>query len=324
MRKNHVPLPPEISEPAGGPIAAGAAVPRGESPPQQADDHAAPGGAGIVLELSPERPRRRNLPGRARWRGVAISRGVLRALAPIIIVLCIWQLGVAVGFIDKTFFPAPTTILSQAIKAWSSARVPAALGVTVRTLFVGFVLAAVPGTVIGLLAGRSHAARAVVDPLIAATYPIPAIAVLPLLLVIFGLGTVPIVVLAALISFFPIVINSMAGAGEVDPTLIRMAKNAEASRVQIFFKITLPASLPSIFAGWRLGLGLALLGSVSGEFVTGTSGIGALIWSSWQTYQILPMYGDLTAVILTGYLLTYGMLFMQRRFFGWASTESRQ
>jgi NitT/TauT family transport system permease protein len=301
MTKNHVTPPPEIDLPLTAP-----------------DD------AGTVLELRPVRPSRHFQSGAGRWAGAGVSLGVLRALAPVVLVLCVWQLGVAAGFIDKTFFPAPTTVLSEAIKDWSSARVPAALGITVKTLFIGFVLAAVPGTLIGLLAGRNQAVRAVVDPLIAATYPIPAIAVLPLLLVIFGLGAEPIVVLAALISFFPIVINSMAGAGEVDPTLLRMAKNAGASRVQIFFKVTLPASLPSIFAGWRLGLGLALLGAVSGEFVTGNSGIGALIWSSWQTYQILPMYGDLTAVVLTGYLLTYGMLFMQRRFFGWASTASRQ
>jgi NitT/TauT family transport system permease protein len=250
--------------------------------------------------------------------------GVVRGLTPIVVVLCLWQLGVAVGVIDRTFFPAPTSIVVEAVHVWSGGGVPGALATTLETLFSGFVLAAVPGTVLGLLAGRSEAVRAVVDPLIAATYPIPAIAVLPLLLVIFGLGNEPIIVLAALISFFPIIINSMAGAGEVDVTLLKMAKNAESTRFQSFVKITLPASLPTIFAGWRLGLGLALLGSVSGEFVTGTNGLGALIWNSWQTYEILPMYGELTGVVLVGYVLTYGMLFLQRRFFGWASVSTQR
>lgn len=250
--------------------------------------------------------------------------GVVRGLTPVVVVLCLWQLGVAVGVIDRTFFPAPTSIVAEAVHVWSGGGVPQALATTLETLFSGFVLAAVPGTVIGLLAGRSEAVRAVVDPLIAATYPIPAIAVLPLLLVIFGLGSEPIIVLAALISFFPIIINSMAGAGEVDVTLLKMARNAEATRFQSFVKITLPASLPTIFAGWRLGLGLALLGSVSGEFVTGTSGLGALIWNSWQTYEILPMYGELTGVVLVGYVLTYGMLFLQKRFFGWASVSTQR
>jgi len=275
------------------------------------------GSASAVAEVwvapAPRRVGRRS-PFRALLSGTPIG-----TLLPIVAVLTLWEMASDLNLIDVTFFPAPHTI---AIATWTlalSGEISQNLMITLERILAGFVIGATPAILLGLLMGRIGLFRAVFDPLIAVTYPIPHIAILPLLLVIFGLGSAPIIALAAIVCFYPAVVNTYTGVRGADERLVRMARNMGANERQILWKIVLPDALPSVFAGLRLSIGLALLSTVAGEFVASSTGIGAQTWLYWQVYQIQNMYGTLVVVVALGFTLSVLMQFGQRRFFGWAT-----
>jgi NitT/TauT family transport system permease protein len=190
--------------------------------------------------------------------------------------------------------------------------------VTLQRVALAFLIGAVPGVLLGLLMGWVNLARLIFDPIISFIYPIPRIAILPLFLVIFGLGTPPIVAIAALICFFPAAVTTYAGVKGLDPNLPLMALNMGASRVQLMRKIAFPAALPVMFAGLRLALGVALTGEVAAEFVAANTGLGAQIWLYWQIFRIDEMYSNIVVVAGIGIILSFGLLEIQRRALAWA------
>ena len=171
----------------------------------------------------------------------------LGSLIPVIGVLLLWELGSRTGIIDSTFFPAPSASFSALITLSSNGDLWPNIGVSLRRIAFGFLLGVIPGIIIGICMARLRWARVILDPLIAIAYPIPVVAILPMLLVIFGIGSTPIIVLAGIISFFPAVVNSMAGVRQGDDRLILMTQNMGGTRWQILWKIVLPGALPSIF-----------------------------------------------------------------------------
>ncbi len=247
-------------------------------------------------------------------------RGLVRIAkmtAPVLGVLVCWQLVAISGVIDASFFPPPTRI---AVKMWQMTRegeIQGHLLVSLERVALGFLAGAVPGVLLGLVMGWVGFVRAVFDPIITLIYPIPRIAILPLFLVIFGLGSPPIIAISGLICFFPAVVTTYAGVRGLDPNLPGMAKNLGASRVQIMMKIAFPAALPVMFAGLRLSLGLALTGEVAAEFVAATTGIGAEIWRYWQIYRIEEMWASIVIVSAVGVVLSFGLLEIQRRLLAW-------
>ncbi|MGC4806277.1 ABC transporter permease [Micromonospora sp. DT233] len=262
-------------------------------------------------------PRAERPPGRT---FKLLSSG-LGSMVPVLVVLLLWQAGSMAGLIDKTFFPAPSECVRALVALVSSGELLSNVGITAQRILLGFLLGVLPATLLGIAMGRSRWVRVVIDPLIAITYPIPVVAILPLLLVIFGTGGRPIVVLAAIISFFPAVVNAMSGVLQVDERLILMARNLGANRQQILWKIILPGALPSIFAGIRLAAGLALLGTIAGEFLAASDGVGSMTWRYWQIYQIDNMYATLAVIAAMGFVLTTVTLRVQRRFFGWTEGQ---
>lgn len=271
----------------------------------------------IVAKFAPN-PRGTLGPGRT-FRILSSSVG---SLIPVAAVLCLWQLASKLGIIDATFFPAPTDCARALVSLVSSGELLPALLITSERILLGFLLGVCPAVVIGIAMARLAWVRVIIDPIIAITYPIPVIAILPLLLVIFGTGSQPIIVLAGIISFFPAAVNSLTGVLRVDEKLVLMARNMGASRRQILWKIVLPGALPSIFAGIRLAAGLALLGTIAGEFLAASDGIGSMTWQYWQIYQINNMYATLAVIAAMGFLLTTVTLRVQRRYFAWTESAS--
>lgn len=244
------------------------------------------------------------------------------SVVPVAAVLILWELGSRTGVIDTTFFPPPSECAQALVSLVRSGELLPNLWITLQRIVLGFLLGVIPAVVIGIAMARVPWIRVVVDPIITITYPIPVIAILPLLLVIFGTGGTPIIVLAGIISFFPAAVNSMTGVLRVDEKLVLMARNLGASRRQILHKVVLPGALPSVFAGIRLSAGLALLGTIAGEFLAASDGIGSMTWTYWQIYQIANMYATLAVIAAMGFLLTTLTLRVQRRYFGWTETAS--
>ncbi len=249
------------------------------------------------------------------WR--ARGMRMLIATAPVAGALALWQIAAVTDVIDRSFFPPPTRVLAKLWELIVTGQMGPNMAVSLQRFLLGFLLGAVPGVFFGLMMGWIKAVRLVLDPIITIIYPIPRIAILPLFLVIFGLGSPPIVAITALICFFPAVVTTYAGVRGLDPNLPAMARNIGASRLQVMTKIALPASLPVMFAGLRLSLGLALTGEVAAEFVAASNGVGAEIWRSWQIYRIDEMYANIVAISAVGVILSYVLLEVQRRLLSW-------
>jgi ABC-type nitrate/sulfonate/bicarbonate transport system permease component len=265
-----------------------------------------------VSTFAPDHKKARG-PGRA-FRLLNTAGG---SVIPVIGVLLLWELGSRTGIIDRTFFPAPSNCFRALVELIVGGQLLPNLLITLVRILLGFLLGVIPAVIIGVTMARLPWMKVILDPIIAIVYPIPVVAILPLLLVIFGTGGTPIIVLAGIISFFPSAINALTGVLRVDNKLILMSRNMGASDRQVLWKIILPGALPSIFAGIRLSAGLALLGAIAGEFLAASDGIGSMTWRYWQVYQITNMYATLAVIAAMGFLLTTATLRVQRRFFGW-------
>jgi NitT/TauT family transport system permease protein len=165
----------------------------------------------------------------------------------------------------------------------------------------------VPAIIIGLAMGLFSPVRAMIQPLIDATFPIPKVALLPLFIMIFGIGENSKYAIIATAVFYLVLINTVAGVRNIETIYLDVGKNFHASRLMMFTDIALPGALPMIVTGIKLGMGVALLVIVTAEFVGAKSGIGYLIWTSWQVFQVEKMYGGLIIIAVVGFL-TAGLL----------------
>lgn len=231
------------------------------------------------------------------------SERMLAILSPIILLL-IWELAARTGFIDARFFPAPSVIAKKGFDLAASGELWTHLSASLLRLWWGTLLGGIPALILGISMGLYRPLRVAIDPLIAATYPIPKSAILPLMLLIFGLGEASKIVMVALGVFFPVVINTMAGVLQIDKIYLDVGKNFRASRWQTFRTIALPGAMPSIMAGIKLGVGMGLILIAIAEMVGAKTGIGFMIWDAWQVLSVEIMYVGLVVIALLGFLIT--------------------
>jgi NitT/TauT family transport system permease protein len=242
----------------------------------------------------------------------------LISIASPIIMIILWELVVTLGLLDRRFFPPPTEVFGVLIELIRSGELLDNLAISLRRILLGFAIGAIPGVILGLLVGWFRGVRAFVDPLVAATYPIPKIALLPLLLVIFGLGEASKVAVVAIAVFFLVLITTTYGVTGIDPVLIEAAQNYGASGRKLGLRVILPAAMPSIFNGLRLGAGIALLVIVAAEFIAANRGIGYMIWISWATLSVGTMYAGLVVISALGILFASGLTWLGKRVMPWA------
>lgn len=220
--------------------------------------------------------------------------------------LAAWEAAALSGMLDIRFFPAPTTILQTLLKLLETGDLWTNTWASLQRLFWGFLLGGIPGLILGVIMGLSRALRAAVDPLIAATYPIPKSAILPLILLIFGLGEASKVVMVAIGVFYPVCINAIAGVLEINKIYLDVGKNFQAGRWQVFRTIALPGALPFIMSGVKLGVGMGLVLIAIAEMIGAKSGLGYMIWNAWEILAVEKMYVGLIIIAVIGYL--FGLL----------------
>jgi NitT/TauT family transport system permease protein len=232
-----------------------------------------------------------------------IQRRSLSIISPIFL-LIIWEILVRTHILDSRFFPAPSTVL---ITMWDMIRngvLFSDMRISLLRIFGGFLLGAVPGLLIGLTMGLFPLIRAIMDPIVAATYPIPKLALMPLIMIIFGLTELEKMIVIALGTFFLILINTMAGVVNLDKIYLDVAKNYGASKKDYYLTVALPGALPMIFTGMKLGMGMALLLIVAAEMNGASSGIGYRIWESYSIFNIPEMFVSFIVMSLLGYIFT--------------------
>lgn len=226
-------------------------------------------------------------------------------LGLVFIFLLIWELLSRFELISRIIFPVPTLIFVSFFQELIGGRYLDATLVTFSRILSGFLIGGTSALFLGLLMGWSRTIRRVLDPLVAALHPIPRFALLPMIIILFGIGESSRVAMVSIGAFFPMLINTMVGVMQVNPTYYEVAQNYGASRLDMFYKIALPGSLPFIISGVRLSFKSSLTVTIGVEMVFGNSGLGKLLWLSWETLRMVDMYSVLLIVSFTGYGLTW-------------------
>lgn len=252
----------------------------------------------------------------SRLRRLLHSSGFAAVASPIVI-LAVWELLVRVHALDARFFPAPSSVIVDLLSLVQSGELFIDIGWTLSRVLVGTLLGAIPGLVFGILLGLSPPLRLFGQPIINALYPIPKIALFPLIMMIFGIGESSKWVIVAVAVFFQVFFSTLAGVVNIDRIYLDVASNFQASRWQTYRTIAIPGALPFIFTGLQLGLGIALIVVVIAENFGTKVGIGYMIWRSWQVFEIEDMYVGLIIVAIMGYGFQLLLQELQRRVVPW-------
>jgi ABC-type nitrate/sulfonate/bicarbonate transport system permease component len=237
----------------------------------------------------------------------------------LILVLGTWEWLVSSGRVSSLFFPAPSVIFKSLFVMLINGRMMPHLAVSLSRVLAGFLTGGVFGMLLGLVMGWSRRLGTVIDPFIAAMHPVPKIAILPLIMIIFGIGETSKLVVVAIAAFFPMVINTMAGVRQINPLYLEVTENYGAGPVKVFRRVIIPGSLPLILAGMRLSLNSALVITIAVELVAADRGLGALIWLAWETLRTEELYAGLVITAALGIGINFLLQFLTRKTVPWSA-----
>jgi len=236
----------------------------------------------------------------------------LRRIASVLGLLVAWQLLVQTGKLSELFLPAPLSVLATMWDLTRSSQLPWAVLVSLNRVVQGFVYGAAVGVFLGLLAGAVGWIEDLLDPWVAAVYPIPKSALFPLFLLWFGLGDPSKIATIAIGVLFLVLVNTMAGVKSINPVLLKAAYDLGAGRLQTFTKVILPGALPSIFTGLRLGAGMALILVFITEIEATKAGLGFLLWEAFQLLDTKQVFAGVVTFGLLGVASTWLLQWLER------------
>jgi ABC-type nitrate/sulfonate/bicarbonate transport system permease component len=235
----------------------------------------------------------------------------------VLITLAVWEAFWSAGWISPLFFSGPSAIATRLYDALVNGTLVSDLAYSGRNFAVGFFIAVVSGVVLGVLIGWYRKFRLLVDPFLNAFYATPRIAMVPLIIIWFGIGMWSKVFIVFLAAFFPILINTIVGVKTIDADLLRAARAFCASDRQIFTTVAIPGSVPFILTGIRQGVAHGLIGVVVGEMFGGSEGIGFMVAYGGQTFQTDTVFVGVLIIAFAGILLTSASERLERRFSQW-------
>lgn len=228
----------------------------------------------------------------------------------------IWEAVVRIFGIRPTILPAPSAIVGALYQYW-----PAIQRHSIQTLFtttLGFGLAVVGGLALGLLIGWSRMIYAGIYPLMVGFNAIPKVAVVPILVIWFGIGTIPAVLTAFLIAFFPIVVNVATGLATIDPETEDVLRALGAKKMDIMLKVGIPRSMPYFFGSLKVAITLAFVGSVISETIAANSGLGYMMAAAQSQFNVPLVFAGLIMLAIEGIIMYAVMAWIEMRMTGWA------
>ncbi|ADZ69542.1 ABC transporter permease [Polymorphum gilvum] len=224
---------------------------------------------------------------------------------------------------NNFFFPPLGKILEEFAEGWIGARFLSDIWPSLWRTLAGFALSAALAVSLGTVLGLSRRTRLAVTPLVEFFRALPPPALLPLTLLVLGVGDSAKVLLIALVCVFPILLNTIAGVSGIDPTLRDTARMYGIGRRDMLVHVILPGALPSIFAGLRTSLSLAVIMMVISEFVAASNGIGFGIWKAKRMFDIPSMWAGILLLGLLGYALNMALILIQHRVLRWHRSARR-
>ncbi|MBO9520656.1 MAG: ABC transporter permease [Nocardioidaceae bacterium] len=224
-----------------------------------------------------------------------------KPLALFTVLVAIWQVVVDKGLVPTVALASPSEVLdyivTQRAQLWTNSQA------TIKEIVLAFAIAFVVGVVLAILIKEFQILHDALLPLLVVTQLVPSVAIAPLLVLILGFGDAPKIATAAVIAFFPILINTVAGLDNVEKEAIDLTRSLRASRIQTLRYLELPSAIPYMFAGTRIGITLSVIGAVVGEFVTADKGLGYLILQGSSTLDPTLVFASLVVLAGIGLLL---------------------
>ncbi|WP_062362045.1 ABC transporter permease [Variovorax paradoxus] len=255
-------------------------------------------------------------PGRlfrfARSLGRVAERGI-----GIVIFLALWEALPRLGVVSDAYLSPPSAVLASIAQLVDTGQLWKHVAASLQRSLWGLLLASFSGVVLGLLIGSSKRLAAIVDPVLQLFRQTSAFALFPVFILFLGIGELSKVAIIFWASFWPVLLSTVSGVKQVDRLLVNSALSMGASQRFVFFKVVLPASLPSIFTGVRLAGAYSITALVAAEMIGAHSGLGFLTLNSQETFQIPTMYAGILLLAVLGLLLNYLLALLERRLLRW-------
>jgi len=228
-----------------------------------------------------------------------------------------WKAIVVVGDYPAFILPAPEVVARRFAGAWTSGLMTGHTLTTLSEIAMGFTIGAVVALLTGYLLARSRLAERLLSPYLVAAQATPVLALAPLIALWFGNGAIGKVIICSLIVFFPVAVATMVGIRQVDVSLLELGRSLRATRLQVIAKLEIPAALPAIFGGLRVGITLAVIGAIIGEWSGGESGLGVLInLARASLFDIPLLFATLLTIAIIGVALYLAVLTVEHRVVG--------
>jgi len=241
------------------------------------------------------------------------ASGVLLVLA----LLGLWEVSARLGWVESRNWPPFTEVLIALRDGLASGELPALVGNTVGFMLAGYAAGSIAGIALGLALGLSPLAQRFFSPLIETLRPIPISAIVPPLVLFLGIGDALKIFIVAFSSFFPVLLNTVAGVRDGSDVLRQTARTLRLSHGATLRKIVLPGALPAVFAGLRTSLGIALVVAIIAEMVAGASGVGYFIVQAQYAMQPAPMYAAVVCLAVVGYAMNRAVLGIEKAALPW-------
>ncbi|WP_319943546.1 ABC transporter permease [Nocardia aurantia] len=250
--------------------------------------------------------------GRLLWR-------IVKPLIVIAVFAGIWEASPRLGLVDEVFLPPLSTVLGAFVDLVRSGEMAEHVEASLARSVVGFALAVVVAVPVGVAIAWYKPIAEFLNPLLELFRNTAALALLPVFVLILGIGETSKIALVVYAAFFPILLNTINGVRTVDPLLVKSAVSLGFSPLRLFAKVILPASVPSIFTGVRMAAAASILVLIAAEMVGARAGLGYLITAAQQNFQIPQMYAGILAISLVGLLFNAVLVGIERRLSRWRS-----
>jgi ABC-type nitrate/sulfonate/bicarbonate transport system permease component len=253
------------------------------------------------------------------FRGGGFNPTPRRLLPWLVFVLLIaaWQAASSARLLPALFMPSPAAVIDALYVLWTDGTLAQHVGASLGRIIPGWIIGTAAGLVVGLAMGIFSAARAAGLPIVSALFPIPKIALLPLLILWFGIGEPSKVATIALGVFFPTVISAYSACDSVPRNLIRMGQSFGLPSTDIVTKILLPGAMPGILAGFRISASVALLLVVAAEMIGAQHGIGAFVLAAGNLMQTDQLLAGVVMLSILGLLISWGLGMVERSVLRW-------
>jgi NitT/TauT family transport system permease protein len=253
----------------------------------------------------------------------ALPAGKIISFVLLLVILGLWEFCVHLGLMPAFLLPAPSRLIVQFGTDITTQAVLREALITISEIVCGFIAGAIVAIALGAVIALVPIVEEIVWPYVITLQTIPKVAVAPLLIIWFGFGIESKILIVALICFFPILVNAVAGFKSTDPRQVLLMESMDATKWQIFQMVRLPNAVPFLIAGFQIAVVLSVIGAVIGEFLGASAGLGALLVIRQANMDVTGVFSVLLMLSIIGLAMNLGVGLLSRKAAFWAETSEK-